>query len=120
MDNPLEETFSREHMTKDTVGKEIERVKKQIIDLQPESDIRFYTDYAGFAIMEIRHPNQIMKLQREEFEKGSETKRLLRKLEDLAYASEHGEFSSEVPKRTLVDSEPAERQINTKNSEEYI
>lgn len=107
-------------MTEDTVGEEIERVKSQIIDLQPESDIKFFLDYAGFAVMEIRHPNQIIKLQRKEFEEGSETKRLLRKLEDLAYASEHGEFPSEVPKRTLVDSEPTGREINTKNSEKYL
>jgi len=120
MENPLKEPFSEEHMTEDTVQEEIRRVKRQVIDLQPESDIRFYIDYAGFAVMEIRHPNQIIKLQREEFEKGSETKRLLRKLEDLAYASEHGEFPSEVPRRTLVDSEPTEREINTKNSEKYL
>ncbi len=120
MENPLEETFSRGHMTEDTVEEEIDRVKRQIIDLQPESDIGFYLDYAGFAVMEIRHPNQIIKLQREEFEKGSETKRLLRKLEDLAYASECGEFPSEVPKRTLVDSEPTEREFMAKNNEEYI
>lgn len=107
-------------MTEDTVEEEIDRVKRQIIDLQPESDIGFYLDYAGFAVMEIRHPNQIIKLQREEFEKGSETKRLLRKLEDLAYASECGEFPSEVPKRTLVDSEPTEREFMAKNNEEYI
>jgi len=105
----LKETFSESSLESDSVEEEIEAVKEQLRDTQPADDIDFYIDHAGVAVMKFG-PTLKEEIPRTGFEKGSDVKRLMRKLEDLAYAKEHGEFPESAPRYTLIGHEPNERE----------
>lgn len=105
----LKETFSESSLETESIEEEIELVKEQLRDTQPASGIEFYINHAGVAVMKFG-PTRKDEIPRTGFEKGSDVKRLMRKLEDLDYAKEHGEFPNSVPRYTLIGHEPNERE----------
>lgn len=105
----LSETFSEDDIETGSIEEEIELVKKRLRDTQAADDIEFYIDHAGVAVMKFG-PSLREEIPRTGFEKGSDVKRMMRKLEDLAYAKEHGEFPESAPRYTLIGHEPNERE----------
>lgn len=113
--DPLEENFSEEdvdvsdeHSFESRVFAEIEKTKQKLCNIQPEpnEDIDFYLNSHGILVMVIGETPEhdfSNELERTEFKKGSDVKRLMRKLEDLLYAKEHGEFPDEVPRGEIAD-----------------
>lgn len=114
MDNPLKETFSEQDLTispnhsfATRIEMEIEKVKHQLREIQPEEneDINFYFNGYGLSVMVIGDKPEHLynnEFDRHEIQAGTKTKFLMRKLEDLNYAQKNGEFPDDLPMPTLV------------------
>jgi len=117
MNNPLKETFTEKDLTvssersfESRVEIEMEKIKHELSEIQPEDNesINFYFNEDGIAVMVIGEtPDHLRHNEfcRNAFQRGTKTKRLMRKLEDLNYVKENGEFPNEVPRPTLVGTE---------------
>jgi hypothetical protein len=127
----LKETFSEEDLEtggdvsfESRVEAEIEKVKQQIrnlgfnprIDVPNKDKVKFkVNDWGGVVMVVGDRPDHILdnEYERQQFRKGSDMKRLMRKLEDLAYAEEHGEFPEEPPRPSLISEDPSNREKET-------